>query len=280
MDRLYLFLIRNDIWIYIICGLGLFWYISEFIRARQLLRRASFGLERETGGRVQGNALLFILLLLSVVAGVVYVNTRIQPNLPAELLRPPTPTPDIFRTPLRSPTPLTDFLDDLNATPTSPLAPTVTLPGTNDVASTNPNAGVTTPGAPGNGGTTPVTDSEGTVVTQESATAAPATTAGCSPLVNISQPANGSTVFGSVAFLGTATGDGFAFYKLEINGPQTGNQWASLVGQVVSNQVINGLLGSANFNGWADGRYTIKLTIVDGTSNEIASCSIQINLDS
>ena len=69
MDRLYLFLIRNDIWIYIICGLGLFWYISEFIRARQLLRRASFGLERETGGRVQGNALLFILLLLSVVAG-------------------------------------------------------------------------------------------------------------------------------------------------------------------------------------------------------------------
>ena len=276
MERLYLFLIRNDIWIYIICGLGLFWYLSEFIRARQLLRRASFGLERETGSRVQVNALLFILLLMAIVGGVIYVNTRIQPTLPAELLRPPTPTVDLFRTPLRSPTPLTDFLEDLNATPTSPLAPTVTLAGTDDVANADSGAAVTTPEAPANDTGTPAPDE----ATQTTGATAPPSSAGCSPLVNISQPASGSTVFGSVAFLGSATGENFAFYKLEINGPQTNNQWASLIGQVISNEVVNGLLGSANFNGWLNGRYTIKLTIIDVTSNEIASCAIQINLDS
>ena len=122
MDSLYLFLIRNDIWIYIICGLGLFWYISELIRARQQLRRAVFGLEKETGSRIQGNSLLFILLLGSIVAGVVYVNVQVLPTLPAELLVPPTLTPDIFNVPLKSPTPLTDIILDSNVTPTSPLA--------------------------------------------------------------------------------------------------------------------------------------------------------------
>ena len=276
MDRLYLFLIRNDIWIYIICGLGLFWYISELIRARRQLRRAVFGLERETGNRVQINSLLFIILLGSIVAGVVYVNLEIQPDLPAELLRPPTPTPDIFNEPLRSPTPLTNLLLDANATPTSPLlAPTVTLAGTDDVAG---NQQATGPQQPGDDDNTPAADS-----TPDSGepTAAPAPPAGgCSTLVNISQPSNGSSVFGSVAFLGSANNESFAFYKLEINGPQTSNQWASLIGQVINNPVANGLLGSANFNGWVNGRYTVRLTVVDATSNEVASCSIQINVTS
>ncbi len=37
---------------------------------------------------------------------VFFVNSRIAPTLPPELLKPPTPTPNIFSTPLSSPTPL------------------------------------------------------------------------------------------------------------------------------------------------------------------------------
>ncbi|MCA9998520.1 MAG: hypothetical protein KDE56_22310, partial [Anaerolineales bacterium] len=63
MDAFYVFIIHNDVWIYILCALGLFWYGSELVRALGILRRAMFGLERETGTRLRNNALFFIALL-------------------------------------------------------------------------------------------------------------------------------------------------------------------------------------------------------------------------
>ncbi|MEW5988980.1 MAG: hypothetical protein AB1791_20335, partial [Chloroflexota bacterium] len=71
MENLYVFLIRNDIWIYILCGLGLIWYFGEWWRAQRMLRSAMFGLERETGQHLRNNALLF-LTLFALVAGAVY----------------------------------------------------------------------------------------------------------------------------------------------------------------------------------------------------------------
>lgn len=129
MEPFIVFIIRNDVWILILCAMGLFWYITELFRARRLLRRAMFGLERETGTRMRNNALLFITIFASIVLLVYYVNTRVAPNLPPEVLNPvPATTPDIFLTPLSSPTPLGGPAEQ-QPTPTPPLAPTVTLPG-------------------------------------------------------------------------------------------------------------------------------------------------------
>jgi hypothetical protein len=81
-----------------------------------------------------------------------------------------------------------------------------------------------------------------------------------------------------VAFTGTADADEFLFYKLEAFGPQTGGVWASLLGDVVYTPVRDGVLGQVNLNGWSPGGYSIRVVIVDSTSNEIASCYTSINI--
>ena len=106
MNDIYLFFIRNDIWIYIVCAFGLFWYLTQFFQARGMLQRAMFNLEKEQGRAIRNTATISILAFTAVIALVYYINTQIAPTLPADLLKPPTPTPNIFATRLSSPTPL------------------------------------------------------------------------------------------------------------------------------------------------------------------------------
>ncbi len=129
MDRIYLFLIRNDVWIYILSAFGLVWYVTELIRSQNALRRAMFNLERETATRVRNHALSFVIFFVAVVGIVYYVNTYVAPTLPETVLLPPTPTPDIFATPLASPTPLITPLAEGDISVPPVLAPTATLPG-------------------------------------------------------------------------------------------------------------------------------------------------------
>ncbi len=271
MEQIYVFLIRNDIWIYILCGLGLFWYGSELLRARQTLRRAMFNLERERGRRLRNSAMLFVVAMLAIAGSVAYVNIKIAPTLPAELLRAPTPTLDPFNMPLSSPTPAPDTPRPVN-TPTPPLAPTVTLPEEAiQAVSTIGPANVQT-AAPITGTLPAVTETPPPITTN-------ALSSNCPETVNLSAPVPGSFVSGLVAFSGTATAANFGFYKLEINGPETDNVWASLLGRTMSQPVTGGLLGSANFDGWLPGLYQVRLVVVDNTSNEQGSCVFAISVN-
>ncbi|GAB4160349.1 MAG: hypothetical protein Fur0021_32240 [Candidatus Promineifilaceae bacterium] len=272
MEQVYVFFIRNDVWIYILCGLGLFWYGSELLRARQMLRRAMFNLERERGQRLRNSALVFVLALLGIAGSVAYVNVKIAPTLPADLLRAPTPTLDPFNMPLSSPTPVINTPRPVN-TPTPPLAPTVTLPAeviqaVRTVGSGSVQATAVVTGTLPALGETPLPPT----TTVEAAGNCPAT-------VNFSAPAADSFVSGLVAFRGTATGENFGFYRLEVNGPETGYVWASLLGRTMAQPVSEGLLGSANFDGWLPGVYQVRLVVVDNTSNEQGSCTIGINVN-
>jgi hypothetical protein len=251
MENFYVFIIRNDVIIYILCAFGLFWYVNELLRARRILRRAMFGLERETGTAVRNNALTFILLLSAIAGFVYYVNNRIAPTLPPEIWRPPTPTPDARATPLVSPTPLST-----PTPPVIPLAPTVTLPG-----------------AP------PVSPPGGGEATLTAVPPTPTPFVGCNIALNISEPANGAAVTGSISFFGTADTENFGHYTLEANGPQTEGQWASLLGRTINQRVVGSFLGSANLAGWASGPYLIRLTAVDSAGNETGVCVIQVTLD-
>ena len=126
MRQIALFFIRNYGGIYFLCLLGFLWFGGKFIRARQLLRRAMFGLERERGYDMQSSALLMLGLVL-VIAGITfYFNYSVAPTLPQELLRPPPPTPNPLRTPLASPTSLDENRFDITAT--APPIATLTLP--------------------------------------------------------------------------------------------------------------------------------------------------------
>lgn len=256
MERLYVFIVHNDVWIYILCALGLFWYVSELIRARGLLRRAMFGLEREKGANMRNTALLFIVALSLLAGFVYYVNAQIAPGLPAELFQPPTSTPDIFRTPLASPTPLQSPVPTI----TPPLVATLTL------------------GSPGLAPATPV--EEGTPTQPETPTPGPTPTpdVGCTLDLTITDPRDGATVSGTIVFNGTAVAEDFGSYRLEINGPQTNGEWASVLGRDIGNPIQDGILGSVNLSQWESGPYLLRLTLTNSSGTPTNICVTQVTL--
>lgn len=261
MDPLYVFLIRNDVWIYILSALGLLWFGAELLRTASTARRAVFGLERETALRARNRALLIVSVLLVIIIGVTYVNREIAPTLPATLLKPPTPTPD----PLSLPAVPLPGTEPAEATPTSPVAaPTVTLPGGAVPVTETPESLEVTPTSP-----TPLPDMS-----------LPARIASCAPSANIIEPRNGAQVRGILNVFGVADTPDFGYYELEISGPQTNGRWASLLGRRITQTVREGFLGgNINLTQWESGSYLVRLTVTDSNGNITHQCAVDIMLD-
>jgi hypothetical protein len=259
MNSIYVFLIRNDIWIYILCSLGLVWYLSELWKSHRILRSAMFGLEQERGRRIQRRAISYIAFFALVLGVVAYVNLQIAPTLSPALLRPPTPTPNIFATPLSSPTPLGGPQPD--AASTLSVAPTVTLSSQESLPALTE-------------------DDESSLTT----TVIPTATQfidleDCSTETNISAPPDGASAIGSVTFFGTATTQSFSTFDLEALGPETDNQWESITEGGISNPIVDGILWTADLSGWEPGLYIIRLSVFNATDEVTGQCTIQLTLD-
>lgn len=261
MEPIYVFLIRNDVWIYIISALGLLWFGAELLRTAATARRAIFGLERETALRARNRALLIVLILLAIVLSVAYVNREIAPNLPPALLKPPTPTPD----PLSLPAAPLPGTAEAGPTPTSPIAaPTVTLPGGAVLVTETPESVQATDGTP-----TPMFESTSSV-----------RVSGCAPAANIVEPRNGAQVLGILNVFGNAKTADFGYYELEISGPQTNGRWASLLGRRITQTVDDGFLGgNINLTQWASGSYLVRLTVANTGGSITHQCAVDIVLD-
>jgi hypothetical protein len=258
MDRVYLFLIRNDVWIYIVSMLGVFWYLTELIRAQHTLRRAMFNLEKETATSARNHALSFLLFFAFVIGSVYYVNRNIAPNLPAELMVPPTPTVDIFATPLAPPTPITTA--EAGESIFEPiLAPTATLPGEPGLGSTDVISGTQEVGPAADASPTPFTT--------------------CIPELNFTEPLNGSVAFQTVIFRGTANTGELHQYIIELQGPETLGGWAPASQERLNQPVINGDLGQADLSLYEPGPYLVRMTAFDAAGQALGYCQIQITLD-
>jgi len=266
MEQIFIFILRNDVWIYILCILGIIWFASQFIQSRKILRQAMFGLEREKGARIRTTSLFFLLFFGLIAASVFYINNTIAPTIPDSAWKPPTPTPNIFATPLSSPTPIGTAAIQAPE-PTPELAPTITLAansgnsasrGTGDTQVTDltPIPDTPTPGGPT---PTPFVD--------------------CTVDLNINDPANGSVVAEVINFTGTANTPNFAYYKLEANGPETDGIWASLLGRNMEQPVLDNFMGNVNLSQWANGPYLFRLTTVDQNDFVTGQCVIQVTLD-
>lgn len=260
MENLYVFLIRNDVWIYILCGLGFVWYLSQYLRARTMLRRAMFGLEREKGQTIRRRAITFVLICIALASLVTYVNLEVAPMLPPEILKPPTPTPNIFATPLSSPTPV-----EALATATLAIAPTVTLPSIDN------NTPPTVSGA--EIGDQPTSVGPTTTPTPDFALAS------CTPDINISAPPNNAVASESLTFFGSATADDFRAYDIEALGPQTEGTWESLLDGGLPTPTTNGILATVDISGWEPGIYLFRLFVVEGNGAESGQCVIQISVE-
>lgn len=248
------FIADHAAWFYSVCALGIVVFVVFMLRAQRNVRQSLFGLELEFAAISQRRWVRLIILTSLLAALVFLVVNIVEPNLPVSLRVEPTPTRDF----LASPPPTFT-----NLTPTATQTTTPTL-----AAMTGTPAVLAVP--------------EETLPAEEEATPEPtsAPTQGPGTLCQINSPADGSQVIGEITFVGSATTEQFLFYKLEAYGPQTGGVWASLLSDVVYAPVVDGVLGSANFGGWEPGGYSVRVVIVDATSNEIAGCYVSLTIAS
>jgi hypothetical protein len=251
------FVADNALWFYIAFLVVFILLLVLWLRARRSRRQALFGLELEVALNRQHRAMRWMALVVVLAAGVFSIENFVWPTMPAPEVAEPTPTVDYFATPPPTFT---------NVTPTASATVTATL-----------SAETVTPPAIATSAVVPRPEETLTVTETITPSAAPPP-APIGAICVIANPTEGATVSGPVAFTGTADADEFLFYKLEAFGPQTGSTWASLLGDVVYAPVRDGVLGQVNFNGWSPGGYSVRVVIVDTTSNEIASCYTSINI--
>ncbi len=245
------FIATHAAWFYLACGLGSVACLVMFVRAQRNVKQALFGLEMEIAAANRKRAIRLFALTALLALSVFIIAVVVEPNLPRSERAEPTPTPAFY-------TPPPTFTNQ-TPTATATVTPTLSIP-------------TETPLAVGPPTTTP--EEEATPEPSPFPTQPPGT------ICVISEPADGSQVDGEVTFIGSASTEQFLFYKLEAYGPQTGSIWGSILGDVVSTPVIDGVLGTANFGGWEPGGYSIRLVIVDATSNEVAGCYVSLNIPS
>jgi hypothetical protein len=189
MEEALRFFRTYEIWIYLILGLGGFYYLRKFILAWQELRGAAFGLERDSAqARLNAAASILVLLLTIVVIEFVLVSF-IAPAIPGAV---PLLTPTL----------------DLLATSTVTLpAPAAITTGTPEPAAAGTEAGFPTPGA----------------------NATPAVVEGCVPgQIAITHPQEGQEISDSVDITGTVNIPNFGFYKFEMK-LQDAADWQTLL---------------------------------------------------
>lgn len=101
---------------------------------------------------------------------------------------------------------------------------------------------------------------------------------GSAPIADITAPAGGSWVSGSLPVEGTAD-DAFSFYNymLEYGAGVTPTSW-NLIGSTGSTPVVGGTLEAWDTTAVSDGAYTLRLTVTDRAQNTSID-SVQLNVD-
>jgi hypothetical protein len=96
------------------------------------------------------------------------------------------------------------------------------------------------------------------------------------PTADITAPATGTSLFGSITVRGTASGPDFEQYTLEYGAGTNPSIWTPIIPPQTT-PVTSGVLGVWNTSGLADGPYTIRLT-ARNTGGATAADSAVINL--
>lgn len=90
----------------------------------------------------------------------------------------------------------------------------------------------------------------------------------------ITNPQVGAILSGNQLFYGTAAGEDFAFYKLEIRKEDESSNVDFVTFFTSYQPVIDGLLGNLLTDAFSNGEYWIRLVVVDTHYNYLERCSI------
>jgi hypothetical protein len=235
--------------LYILIGVGVLLAWRSWARTRREYRSTQFELERDILRYQRANAATVLALLLELFLIVFGIQRVVAPTmrltasdipLPGQNIEPPfiTPTPSFNTDAQIDPSGVQLGEDD----PAQRVLATPTLTPT-PVGPIIPN--VPTP----------------TDCTTENAT--------------LQIPANGMVVFEPINVMGTATTDNFAFYRFELKGPQTFENFAVL--RDYDQPVFEmGELGAFVPSVYEPGEYQFRLKVFDITNTERASCTVTI----
>lgn len=253
MTAVVFFIEQTAIGLYILNGLGILVTLRRWGRMRRDYRATNFELEREIFRYKGANALTLIILLIEAALVILGVQQVVAPTIRATgdtSLQVVQVVDDGFTA---SPTPP---VVDFNAAPIDASGVTI---GEQEIVQVVATPTLTP---------TPV----GTILPN------PDPVSGCdTPNATLQVPANGMLVFEPVNVLGTAYTDNFAFYRFELNGPQTFGSFAIIreYGQPVS---ALGELGQFVPSFYQPGDYQFRLTVFDITNTLKAACTINITI--
>ncbi len=246
-------------YIYAVCGLFALVQIYRLWQVRAERRQAVFTLEREKAVHELYN-IFSIAMFLLITMGITYFfsNTLAKAlNVKVEETSTVTPVPTLVNGFILQPTPVgaANAVADL---PT--VAPTVVIT-TNNTPLPPPTPTATKAANP------------------PTATLAPAPIVGPASCPDeravILRPGENERVSGSISIIGTARHDNFKFYKVEY--APAGTQGFNYLGGGDS-QVVNGVLYSFNTSALPNGAWTLRLTVVDQTSNYPPPCQVTIQV--
>jgi len=222
--------------IYITCTAGVLFYLRFLVQAQREERQSIFALEKETAATEARRSLIIVFVFLAIMVATGLLDLVI---LPTQNQLAPTPTPTPFEAIPLTPTPP----PTATATPTPPPSPT---------QRPRPTATPVPPTQP------------------------PHPVANCpNPGVRITSPHMNAQIQGIVPIQGTASIANFSFYKTEYGAGSKPSVWHSL-SSTHANAVVNGTLDVWNTAGFPAGIYTVRLTVVDQTSNFPAPCTVQV----
>jgi hypothetical protein len=240
---------------YILIAAGIFVCWRRWTSARQDYRATHFELEREIFRYKGANALTFLILLIEaglIVFGmqqIVAPDVRLELESTGELAQDQALTDGL----VVSPTPPEVVFGN------SPIDTTGVQIGEQEIVAVLATPTLTP---------TPV----GTILPN------PPAVSGCDKdNATLQVPANGMLVFEPVNVIGTAYVDDFAFYRFELNGPQTFGSFAIIrdYDQPVS---ALGELGQFVPAFYQPGDYQFRLTVFDITNALKAACTINITI--
>ena len=247
------FLVENiAIGLYVFIGLGVVWAWRRWGAARQEYRETYFELERGMARERIATAVTSIILLMEAALFILGVQQVVAPTIRAQDERfeqmAVAPEDGVFSTP----TPFqrgdaaiddSDVRNRIDATdPALAIQITPTL----------------TP--------TPV----GTIVPN------PGDVVGCdTENASLQIPTNGLIVFEPIEVIGRANVDNFAFYRFEIRGESTMNEFA-ILSEYTQPLAERGSLGQFAPSFYEPGEYQFRLNVFDINSDVRATCMVNI----
>jgi hypothetical protein len=253
MAGLAFFIEQVAIGLYIFIALGFILLFRNWSMARWAYRATNFELERDFARYRIANAFTGLALLVEAGLIVAGIQNVVAPTLRSFMTMGESSAPIVLDVDFKTPTP--------GARATIAFAEDSIIFRSDNGA----NEIFISPTPP----PTPV----GTIVAN-----APDAVGCDTPNATLQIPANGMKVFQITEVVGTAFTDNFASYKLEIKGPGTFNNFATLEGSI--NPVsATGSLGQFNPSPYEPGIYEFRVVVFDTTDTMRASCTVNIYIE-